>query len=96
MAEKRHGRLLEIKMNRNRSGFTYVFFYLLFSDDTWRILTGLFLAMTAGPVLGKESGLPVAGQAMVWVMLLCMGYAGSASLARGITGFFKKVITGRP
>lgn len=71
----------------------YVFFYLIFWPDTWRILIGVAAAWGLAPRLVSPSmGAP--GTVMIYLMLATIGYALSAVPARwvsaGIKRFFLK------
>ncbi|MDL2274929.1 hypothetical protein LJC22_02240 [Desulfosarcina sp. OttesenSCG-928-G10] len=71
---------------------SYLFFYVLLSEDTWRILAGFILAVCAGPGLAKGQNLAPAAEAMVWVMLLAIGWAISAWPARKISAALQRAI----
>lgn len=77
--------------NRNIS-FSYLFFYVLLSPDTWRILAGLGLAALAGPRLAKGSDLSPSGETMIWLMLLAIGWAISAWPAKKISAAIQRAI----
>ena len=67
----------------------YLFFYLLFWPDTWRIVIGLAAALLLAPrITPSDQG--TFGLVMMHVMLACIGFAASAKPARGIAGFFRK------
>ena len=69
----------------------YAFFYILFWPDTWRILTGLLLALLFTPLI-LPADLSVAGRAMLYLMVAAIGWALSNKPAVWITGQFKKRI----
>ena len=78
-------------MGKRRLTPAYVFFYLLFWPDTWRILIGVAAAILLTPLLlpSEESVLRLG---MVHVMIASIGYAASSKPARGISGGFKRLL----
>ncbi|MBW2368763.1 MAG: hypothetical protein JRH15_12850 [Deltaproteobacteria bacterium] len=77
-------------MNR----FLYYLFYVLFSTDTWRICIGFLLAVLIGPMLTASAGYSTAAETLIRLMLLAIGYALSAPIARRISRELKKRLTG--
>lgn len=70
---------------------TYIFFYLLFWPDTWRIVFGLAVAFIIAPHLnGTEADLP--RTLMIGIMLVAIGYAVSAKPAQFITTKLRSLI----
>jgi len=69
----------------------YFFFYLIFWPDTYRILIGLSAAFFLAPRITPpdQGGF---GQAMMHIMLACIGYAASAKPARSISNKLKKMV----
>jgi hypothetical protein len=62
----------------------YIFFYIIFWPDTWRIMIGLILAGVLSPLLiSTDQGL--AGVVVINMMIACIGYSVSAAPARGFT-----------
>ena len=57
---------------------SYIFFYLLFSDDAWRIAAGLVCAIFLGPLLTQGRNLSQGGEVMVWLMILAIGWSVTA------------------
>ncbi|MBW1758865.1 MAG: hypothetical protein JRG68_00020 [Deltaproteobacteria bacterium] len=70
----------------------YVIFYILFSPDTWRILIGIILAGFLVSPLTRSQEIGPAGQVMVWVMLLAIGWSISAFPGKKIADFLKRII----
>jgi len=71
----------------------YIFFYILFSTETWRILLGIALALLATPgFLPPE--LSSAARAMVYVMVATIGYSLAGKPSRWIADALKKAILG--
>ena len=69
----------------------YLFFYLLFWPDTYRILIGLAAAVVLAPrVTPADHG--GFGQVMMHVMLACIGYAAGAKPARAISNKLKQLV----
>ena len=71
---------------------SYIFFYLLFSDDTWRILAGLIMAVTLGPMVTQGRNLSHSGEVMVWLMIMAIGWSISGWPAKKITGMLKNAV----
>ena len=71
---------------------SYVFFYLLFSDDTWRILAGFLMAVFVGPLITRGRDLSQGGEVMVWLMIMAIGWSVSAWPAKKITGALQKAV----
>lgn len=69
----------------------YVFFYILFWPDTWRLLIGLAAAYLLAPRLVYPD-MGTWGSGMVYVMLTSIGYALSAVPARWLSDRIKKLI----
>ena len=69
----------------------YLFFFLIFWPDTYRILIGLCAAFFLAPRITPpdQGGF---GLALMYVMLACIGYAASAKPARSISSKLKKVV----
>lgn len=72
----------------------YIFFYILFSPDTYRLLTAVLLAWLLAPhlVASREMS-PLAG-VVVWIMVGGIGYGFSGRPARGIADFLRRKILG--
>lgn len=71
---------------------SYVFFYLLFSEDTWRIAAGFVCAVLLGPLLTQGRNLSQAGEVMVWLMLLAIGWSVTAWPAKKITAALQRAV----
>ena len=76
-------------MQKRPLSASYFFFYLLFSDDTWRILAGFILAVWIGPLVTQGRNLSQGGEVMVWMMIMAVGWSVSGWPARKITGMLK-------
>ena len=78
-------------MNKRPLTPGYFFFYLIFWPDTYRILIGLSAAFFLAPRITPpdQGGF---GQAMMHIMLACIGYAASAKPARSISNKLKKMV----
>ncbi|ESP92375.1 uncharacterized protein Dvar_26870 [Desulfosarcina variabilis str. Montpellier] len=72
--------------------FSYLFFYLLLSPDTWRILAGFVFAVILGPMVTQGRGLGHAGEAVVWLMIMAIGWSVTAWPAKKITGFLQRAV----
>ena len=71
---------------------SYIFFYLLFSDDAWRIAAGLVCAIFLGPLLTQGRNLSQGGEVMVWLMILAIGWSVTAWTAKKITGALQRAV----
>ena len=71
---------------------SYIFFYLLFSDDAWRIAAGLICAIFLGPLLTQGRTLSQGGEVMVWLMILAIGWSVTAWPAKKITGALQRAV----
>ena len=72
--------------------FSYVVFYLLLSEDTWRIAAGFVCAVLLGPLATQGRGLQRPAEIMVWIMILALGWSITAWPARKITSALKRAI----
>jgi len=71
---------------------SYIFFYLLFSTDTWRIFAGFLMAVFLGPLVSRGRDLSQGGEVMVWLMIMAIGWSVSAWPAKKITGALQKAV----
>ena len=71
---------------------SYIFFYLLFSDDAWRIAAGFVCALFLGPLLTQGRNLNQGGEVMVWLMILAIGWSVTAWPAKKITGALQRAV----
>lgn len=72
----------------------YVIFYILFLQDTWRILTGVLVALIIEPNI-NDPDTDALGRAIIFVMIAAIGYAVSGYPARLITRGLKRWFTHR-
>lgn len=79
-------------MQKRRLSLSYIFFYLLFSDDTWRVAAGFAGAVLIGPLVTQGRDLSRAGEALVWLMIMAIGWSIAAWPARKITGALKRAL----
>ena len=79
-------------MTKRPLSFSYIFFYLLFSDDTWRIAAGFLFAIFLGPMVTQGREMSQAGEAVVWLMIMAIGWSVTAWPAKKITGALKKAL----
>ena len=56
----------------------YVFFYLIFSADTWRVLCGIIVALLLTPQLAAGRDLDRGASLMLGLMLVAIGWWVSA------------------
>lgn len=79
-------------MRKPTLSVSYIFFYLLFSDDVWRIAAGFVCAVLLGPVLTQGRNLSQAGEVMVWLMILAIGWSVTAWPAKKITAALRRAV----
>jgi len=79
-------------MKKHPLTISYIFFYLLFSEDTWRIVAGLVCALFLGPMLTQGRNLSQGGEVMVWLMILAIGWSVAAWPAKKITGALQRAV----
>ena len=79
-------------MRKPTLSVSYIFFYLLFSDDAWRIAAGLVCAIFLGPLLTQGRNLGQGGEVMVWLMILAIGWSVTAWPAKKITGALQRAV----
>lgn len=72
---------------------SYIFFYILFSEDTWRILVAIIFTALVAPRI-QHPEITVAGYILLYIMIATIGYAFGGLPARLITRGFKKMILG--
>jgi hypothetical protein len=68
---------------------SYIFFYILFWPDTYRLLIGFIVAIGLTPYLLAPDTRPAAS-AMLHLMVAAIGYAASAAPARRMAAFLQK------
>ena len=71
---------------------SYIFFYLLFSVDAWRIAAGFVLAVFLGPLVTRGQNLSQGGEVMVWLMIMAIGWSVSAWPAKKITAALQRAV----
>lgn len=79
-------------MQKRPLSLSYIFFFLLFSEDTWRIAAGFIFAVFLGPLVTQGRDLSQGGQVMVWLMILAIGWSVTAWPAKKITGALKRTV----
>lgn len=80
-------------MSRRKPTPAYLFFYILFHPDSWRILIGIIAALFLNPFVVRP-GMTAGGRMILFLMLTVIGYAVSGWPARRITVSLKKLILG--
>ena len=70
---------------------TYIFFFLLFWPDTWRIFIGLAIGGLVAPRLGGAHDTATTS-VILFVMLAAIGYAASAKPAQFISAKLRHLI----
>lgn len=79
-------------MQKPRLSVAYILFYLLLSKDSWRIATGFVLAVILGPLITQGRNIGTAGEVMVWLMVMAIGWSIAAWPARKITAILQRAI----
>jgi hypothetical protein len=72
---------------------SYIFFYILFSQETWRILFAIVFAIIIAPKT-YTSDTQFLGQVLMYLMVAGIGFAAAGVPARLITRMFKKMVLG--
>ena len=80
-------------MTQRRITPNYVFFYILFSQDTWRILLGLLVSVFVTPQI-LTPDMDLAARLVLYAMVAVIGYAAAGIPARLIAGGFRKLVLG--
>jgi hypothetical protein len=81
-----------VEMANRPLSLSYLFFYLLLSPDTWRILFGFIGAVVLGPMLTESRNLGQGGETMVWLMIMAIGWSVTGWPAKKITGALQRTI----
>lgn len=71
---------------------SYIFFYLLFSVDAWRIAAGFVFAVVLGPLVTQGKNLGRGGEVMVWLMIMAIGWSVTAWPAKKITDALQRAV----
>ncbi|BBO87911.1 hypothetical protein [Desulfosarcina ovata] len=71
---------------------SYIFFYLLFSEDAWRIAAGFVGAVLLGPLVAQSRELTQAAEVVVWLMIMVIGWSVTAWPARKITAALRRAV----
>ena len=70
---------------------SYIFFYILFLPDTWRILMGIIFSAFLTPYIVTQA---VSAKVLLYIMIATIGYSASGIPGRWISKMFKKLILG--
>ncbi len=79
-------------MQQRPLSVSYLLFYLLFSDDAWRIAAGFVCAVCIGPLLTQGRNLSRGGEVLVWLMIMAIGWSITAWPAKKITGALQRAV----
>lgn len=79
-------------MQKRSISVSYIFFYLLFSDDSWRIAAGFVCAVLLGPIVTRGRDLGQGAEVIVWLMIMAIGWSVTAWPARKITAALKQAV----
>ena len=72
---------------------SYIFFYILFSQDTYRILIAIIFSALVAPHT-YPADTEIAGRIIMFIMVAGIGFAAAGIPARLIVRMFKKLILG--
>ncbi len=78
--------------NKRKITIGYIFFYILFSVDTWRILMGILISAALAPQLMRTNSLSGSGEMMLYVMLAAIGWAVTSYPATQVALLLRKLI----
>ncbi|MBA4368628.1 MAG: hypothetical protein C0403_13435 [Desulfobacterium sp.] len=78
--------------NKRKITIGYIFFFILFSVDSWRILMGILISAALAPQLIKTNPLSNSGEVMLYIMLTAIGWAITSYPATRIALFLRKWI----
>jgi hypothetical protein len=81
-----------VDVQKRRLTASYFVFYLLFSDDFWRIGAGFILALILGPLVTQGRSLSRVGEVMVWLMIMAIGWSVTAWPAKTITASLRRAV----
>lgn len=70
----------------------YVFFYILFSADAWRIVLGILISAVLTPQLLKTNPLEGPAVIVLYLMMAAIGWAIASFPANKIALFLRKFI----
>jgi hypothetical protein len=79
-------------MPQRRFTIGYFLFYLLLSEDTWRILAGFAAAVWLGPMVTQGRDLSQGGEVMVWLMIMAIGWSIFGWPARKIAAALQRAV----
>lgn len=71
----------------------YVFFYILFLPDTWRVLMGAGVAYLLVPTI-LPPDIDLAGRMVIYIMCATIGYAVSGIPGNAISRLLKRLVLG--
>jgi hypothetical protein len=80
-------------MQKHPLSVSYIFFYLLFSEDTWRIGAGFVFAVLLGPQVTHGRALSRGAEVIVWLMIMAIGWSITAWPARKISAALRRAVT---
>jgi len=80
-------------MQKRPLSLSYLFFYLLFSEDTWRIGAGFACAVLLGPLVTHGRALSRGAEVIVWLMIMAIGWSITAWPARKISAALRRAVS---
>jgi hypothetical protein len=78
--------------DKRRITFSYIYFYILFSIDTWRILIGIAVSAVLTPQFPAAQKLSAGGEVMLYIMVAGIGWAVAAYPAKKIAFALRKFV----
>ena len=73
----------------------YLFFYLLFTPETWRVLLALLFSLVSATFVIQVRPLGTGGQIVLGLMLMGIGWTLMERPGRWIAAFLRKRIVGQ-
>ena len=78
-------------LDKRKISPAYVIFYIIFLPDTYRVLFGLTAAWLLAPSVIASQPLTFPGKAMIWIMLVTIGYAVTGVIGNKIAGWARRL-----
>lgn len=79
-------------MKKRKITLSYIFFYILFLPDTYRIIIGIIAAWLLAPYVVEASQTIERGAFMIWIMIAAIGYSVSAPVGKIVSEWMKKIV----
>lgn len=79
-------------MKKRKITLSYIFFYVLFLPDTYRLIIGFLAAWIFAPLVIESKQMPRESGFLVWIMIVTIGYAVSTRIGNTISDWMKNMI----